>query len=51
VKAQFEVSSINDDGKDPSFELSCSSGVINPGSSYEITVTYSPSIVGMYTNT
>ena len=46
VKAQWVVTQINDDGKDLSFELSKSSGVIPPGGSQKITVTYTPKLVG-----
>lgn len=45
------VETINDDGKDQAFQLSKHSGVIKPGGSQKITVTYSPSIVGQYSCT
>jgi hypothetical protein len=51
VKAQYVVETINDDGKDQAFQLSKHSGVIKPGGSQKITVTYSPSIVGQYSCT
>lgn len=50
VKAKFKVEQINDDGKDQSFQLSSKSGIIKPGGAHEISITYAPTIVGMYTN-
>ena len=51
VKAQFTIEQINDDGKDKSFELSDTSGIITPGHSKTITVEYTPKIVGQFTST
>lgn len=51
VKAAFSIEEINDDGKDKAFTLSIKGGIIKPGASQEITVTYCPSIVGQFTST
>ena len=51
VKAAFSIEEINDDGKDKAFILSVKGGIIKPGGSQQITVTYCPSIVGQFTST
>ena len=50
VKAEFNIDTINDDGKDASIKLSSDSGVIEPGASTTILVTYSPTIVGQFSS-
>ena len=51
VKAAFLIEEINDDGKDKAFILNTKGGIIKPGGSQEITVTYVPTIVGQFTST
>ena len=46
VKAEFNIDTVNDDGKDPSIKLSQTEGTIKPGASTTILVTYNPTIVG-----
>jgi len=46
VKAAFSIDEINDDGKDKAFILNTKGGIIKPGGSQMITVTYVPTIVG-----
>lgn len=46
VKAEYTLDPVNDDGKDTSIKLSNTQGVIAPGSSALIVVTFCPSIVG-----
>ncbi len=46
VKAEFNIDTMNDDGKDNSITLSSRSGVIEPGATQTIVVTYLPTIVG-----
>ena len=51
VKAQYSIEEVNDDGKDRAFSLNMKEGVIKPGGSQMITVTYQPTIVGQFTST
>ena len=46
VKAQYDIKSINDDGKDKSIILNKYKGVIEPNGTDNITVTFNPTIVG-----
>jgi hypothetical protein len=50
VPATFSVSPFHDDGRDPSFVLSCKKGVVLPEASLEVTVTFKPRVVGMITH-
>jgi len=44
VPTSFQIESVSDDGKDPSFSLSQTKGAIAPGQSSKITVKYTPRI-------
>ena len=51
VQASFNIEKMNDDGKDQSFSLSQTDGVIGPGSSATIWVTYAPTMPGTFSCT
>jgi hypothetical protein len=44
VPTTFTIERIQDDGKDPSFTLSCTSGSLQPGASQSLSIKYTPSI-------
>jgi len=46
VPTHYEITKVSDDGKDQSFSLSTSKGVLNPGQISTITMKYTPSIAG-----
>lgn len=47
VPANFQVEKVNDDGKDLAFSIDNYSGSVPPGSSFKITVKFTPTIVGL----
>ena len=51
VQANFNIEKMNDDGKDQSFSLSETTGVISSGSSATIWVTYAPTMPGTFSCT